>query len=77
MRVLSDALLELQNLFVAAETDPDFIKALQSDLLGLVNKAPLELHTSVPSFSAIREGKLAELISDVRSGLVSHLAKVE
>ena len=77
MRVLSDALLELQNLFVDAETDPDFIKALQSDLLVLVNKAPLELHTSVPSFSAIREGELAELISDVRSGLVSHLAKVE
>ena len=77
MRVRSDALSELQDLFVAAETDAAFLSALQTDLLGLVNKAPLELQAAVPNFGAIRAGDLVELIRDVRSGLVSYLAKIE
>lgn len=77
MKARSDALSELQDLFVAAETDSAFLSALQADLLGLVNKAPLELQASVPTFAAIRSGALVELIRDVRSGLVSYLAKIE
>jgi len=46
--------------------------------LSLVNKAPLELQTSVPYFKAIRAGDLVvDLVREVRPGLVSHLAKVE
>jgi hypothetical protein len=45
--------------------------------LSLVNKAPLELQTTVPYFKAIRAGDLVDLVREVRPGLVSHLAKVE
>ncbi|MDO9105784.1 MAG: DNA repair exonuclease [Methylovulum sp.] len=72
-----DALSDLQNLLEAAEADPDFLKSLQEELLGLVNKAPLELQTAVPYFKDIRSGDLAGLVREVRSGLVSHLAMVE
>lgn len=77
IRARVDALSDLQELLEAAENDPDFLKGLQDDLLLLVNKAPLELQTAVPHFKAIRSGELADLVRDVRSGLVSHLAKVE
>ncbi len=77
VRARADALSDLQDLLEAAETDQNFLKSLQEDLLGLVNKAPLELQTAVPYFKAIRSGDLAELVREVRSGLVSHLAKVE
>jgi DNA repair exonuclease SbcCD nuclease subunit len=72
-----DALSDLQNLLEAAEADPDFLKSLQEELLGLVNKAPLELQTAVLYFKDIRSGDLAGLVREVRSGLVSHLAMVE
>jgi len=71
------ALSDLQELLQAAESDPDFLKGLQAELLSLVNKAPLELQTTVPYFKAIRAGDLVDLIREVRPGLVSHLAKVE
>jgi DNA repair exonuclease SbcCD nuclease subunit len=77
IRARADALSELQDLLEAAETDPDFLHSLQADLLGLVNKAPLELQSSVPYFKAIRDGDLTNLVREVRPGLVSHLAKVE
>jgi exonuclease SbcD len=77
VRARADALSDLQDLLESAETDPDFLKSLQDDLLGLVNKAPLELQRAVPYFKAIRSGDLVELVREVRPGLVSHLAKVE
>ncbi|MBA3755288.1 MAG: DNA repair exonuclease [Nitrosomonas sp.] len=77
VRARADALSDLQDILKAAESDQDFIKSLQEELLGLVNKAPLELQTSVPYFKAIRCGDLAGLVREVRPGLVSHLAKVE
>jgi exonuclease SbcD len=77
LRARADALSDLQDLLQAAESDTDFLKSLQDDLLGLVNKAPLELQTSVPYFKAIRAGELVDLVREVRPGLLSHLAKVE
>jgi exonuclease SbcD len=77
VRARADALSDLQDLLQSAESDPDFLKSLQEDLLGLVNKAPLELLTTVPYFKAIRSGDLVGLVREVRPGLVSHLAKVE
>jgi DNA repair exonuclease SbcCD nuclease subunit len=77
VRARADALSDLQDLLEAAETDPDFIKSLQEDLLGFVNKAPLELQSAIPYFKDIRSGDLLELVREVRPGLVSHLAKVE
>ena len=73
----ADALSDLQVLLEAAETDPDFLKSLQNELLGLVNKAPLELQTAVPYFKDIRSGDLLDLVRDVRPGLIAHLAQVE
>ena len=77
VKARADALSDLQELLEAAESDPDFLKSLQEDLLSLVNKAPLELQTTVPYFKAIRSGDLVGLVCEVRPGLVSHLAKVE
>ena len=77
VRARADALSDLQYLLVNAETDQAFLKGLQDDLLALVNKAPLELQTSVPYFKAIRSGDLGGLISEVRPGLVAHLARME
>jgi DNA repair exonuclease SbcCD nuclease subunit len=77
LRARADALSDLQDLLHAAESDSDFLKSLQTELLGLVNKAPLELQTTVPYFKAIRSGDLESLVREVRPGLVSHLAKVE
>jgi exonuclease SbcD len=77
VRARTDALSDLQSLLEAAETDADFLQSLQEDLLGLVNKAPLELQTMVPYFKAIRAGDLMELIREVRPGLVSFLTKAE
>lgn len=77
VRARGDALSDLQSLLEAAETDQDFLKSLQDDLLALVTKAPLELQTSVPYFKEIRSGDLVELVREVRPGLVAHLAKVE
>jgi hypothetical protein len=73
----ADALSDLQDFLEAAETDQDFLKKLQEELLGLVNKAPLELQAAVPYFKAIRDGDLGGLVREVRPGLVSHLAKAE
>lgn len=77
IRARADALSDLQDLLESAETDQNFLKSLQEDLLVLVNKAPLELQAAVPYFRAIRAGELAELIREVRPGLVSHLDKGE
>jgi len=77
VRARADALADLQDLLVAAETDPDFLRGLQEDLLALVTKAPLELQASVPYFKDIRSGDLSGLVREVRPGLVAHLAKAE
>jgi DNA repair exonuclease SbcCD nuclease subunit len=77
VRARVDALSDLQALLEAAETDQDFLKSLQENLLGLVNKAPLELQADVAYFKDIRAGDLAGLVRDVRPGLVSHLANAE
>lgn len=77
IKARADALSDLQDILLAAESDQDFIKNLRDELLGLVNKAPLELQTSVPYFNAIRSGDLLELIREVRPGLVSYLAEAE
>ncbi|WP_394752120.1 exonuclease SbcCD subunit D [Crenothrix sp.] len=77
VRARADALSDLQEVLEAAETDPVFLKSLQDELLGLVNKAPLELQADVPYFKDIRAGDLAGLVRDVRPGLVSHLANAE
>lgn len=77
VRARADALSDLRDLLQAAESDADFLKSLQDELLGLVNKAPLELQTTVPYFKSIRSGDLVDLVREVRPGLVSHLAKAE
>lgn len=77
VRARADALSDLQDILEAAETDPDFLKSLQDDLMALVTKAPMELQTSVPYFKDIRSGSLVELVREVRPGLLAHLAKVE
>ncbi|HZW13378.1 MAG TPA: DNA repair exonuclease [Noviherbaspirillum sp.] len=77
IRARGDALADLQELLVKAETDPEFLKALQDDLMTLVAKAPMELQEAVPYFNDIRSGNLAALVREVRPGLVSQLAGME
>ncbi len=77
VRARADALSDLQELLLAAESDVDFLKALQDELMPLVSKAPHELQSVVPYFKNIREGELIELLKEVRPGLLAHLAKAE
>lgn len=77
IRARGDALSDLQELLEQAETDPDFLKSLQDDLMGLVGKAPLALQDAVPYFKDIRSGDLAALVREVRPGLLSQLARME
>lgn len=73
----ADALAELQTLLEAAESDPQFLAGLQTDLMGLVGKAPQELQTSVPWFKDIRAGELSALLQEIRPALMAHLAKAD
>jgi hypothetical protein len=72
---LSDAVSDLETLFVAAETDQEFLNSLRDELMDLVAKAPLELQGSVPWFEVIRQGNVAELVREISPALVAQLAK--
>lgn len=74
LQARADALSDLQDFLEAAETDPDFLKSLQEDLMLLVSKTPMELHSAVPYFQAIRSNDLQGLVQEVRPGLLAHLA---
>lgn len=77
IRARGDAIADLQVLLEEAATDPDFLKGLRDDLMGLVSKAPLELQGAVPCFKDIRNAELADLVREVTPGLVSQLARME
>lgn len=77
IRSRGDALADLQELLEEAQTDPEFLASLKDDLMALVSKAPLELQNAVPYFRDIRSGDLAGLVSEIRPGLVSQLARME
>lgn len=76
-RARGDALSDLQNILEAADRDPDFLESLKTDLLMLVTKAPPELQAAVPYFEEIRFGDLAQLVREVRPGLLAYLAREE
>ncbi|MFM0009196.1 metallophosphoesterase family protein [Paraburkholderia sediminicola] len=73
----ADALADLRVLLDAADTDEDFLRKLQDELLALVTKAPPELQGNIAYFAEIRAGNLANLVQEVRPGLLAHLAKAE
>jgi DNA repair exonuclease SbcCD nuclease subunit len=73
----ADAFSDLQALLVAAETDSEFLNSLQTDLLNLINRTPLELHPAISYVNDIRNGELQTLLREVRPGLVAHLAKLD
>ncbi len=75
LRQRADALADLQDVLIGAENDPEFLNALRNDLSALLNKAPLELRSSVPYFDDIKTGDLAALLREIRPSLVAHLAK--
>lgn len=75
--VRSDALADLQALLVEAETDADFLDALQQELMGTIKRMPVEVQPGVAWLDDIRKGKLAELIADVRPGLIDYLDQPE
>jgi DNA repair protein SbcD/Mre11 len=77
IRARADALTDLQVLLDAADTDEDFLRKLQDELLPLVTKAPPELQTNIAYFAEIRAGNLTNLVQEVRPGLLAHLAKAE
>ena len=77
IRARGDALADLQAFFEEAQSDPEFLASLKGDLMALVSKAPLELQSAVPYFKDIRNGDLVGLVSEIRPGLVSQLARME
>jgi DNA repair exonuclease SbcCD nuclease subunit len=77
VKARAGALSDLQDLLEAAETDPDFLKSLQTELLSFVNKIDNSVRPTVTYFNDINSGDLTGLVRDVRPGLVSYLANAE
>lgn len=73
----ADAIADLHDLLVEAESDPEFLEMLKERLVTLVNQSPLELQELVPAFSQVRGDELPQLVQSVRSGLLAQLAKTE
>lgn len=71
----SDAVADLQAFLVKAETDANFLRSLQDDLMQLVGKVPLELVDAIPELEAIRSGQVQNLVRSTASSLVAHVAK--
>lgn len=73
----AEALADLRVLLHQAESDTVFLESLQSELMGLVGKAPQELQHSVPWFDDIRAGDMGRLLSEVGPALLAHISKAE
>ncbi|MFP5407197.1 MAG: DNA repair exonuclease, partial [Gammaproteobacteria bacterium] len=73
----SDAIAALHEFLVEAETDGEFLDSLQDELMQLVSKSPVALHSLVPAFESIRAGQVSELVRQVRPGLLAHLADAD
>ena len=73
----ADALADLHGLLIEAESDPEFLSMLKERLIALASQAPSELQKSVPELEHVRNGELARLVGEVRSGLIAQLADAE
>ena len=73
----TDALADLHGLLIEAESDPEFLSMLRERLIALAAQAPSELHKSVPELEQVRNGELARLVGEVRSGLIAQLSDAE
>lgn len=73
----ADALADLHGLLMEAESDPEFLSMLKDKLIALASQAPSELQKFVPELEHVRNGELAKLVGDVRSGLIAQLADAE
>lgn len=71
----ADAIADLHNLLVEAESDPDFLAMLKERLIGLATHSPHELQEMVPALFDVRNGDLTGLVREVRSALVEQVAK--
>ncbi|WP_109476392.1 DNA repair exonuclease [Paraburkholderia sp. C35] len=71
----ADAIADLHNLLVEAESDPEFLAMLKERLIGLATHSPHELQEMVPALSSVRNGDLTGLVREVRAGLVEQVAK--
>lgn len=72
-----DALADLHGLLIEAESDPEFLSMLKERLTALASQAPSEFQKSVPELEHVRNGELARLVGEVRSGLIAQLANAE
>ncbi|SAK87696.1 metallophosphoesterase [Caballeronia temeraria] len=73
----TDALADLHGLLIEAESDPEFLSMLKDRLIALASQAPSELQKSVPELEHVRNGELAKLVAEVRSGLIAQLSDAE
>jgi DNA repair exonuclease SbcCD nuclease subunit len=73
----TDALADLHGLLIEAESDPEFLSMLKERLVALASQAPSELQKSVPELEHVRNGALARLVGEVRSGLIAQLSDAE
>ncbi|SAK57100.1 metallophosphoesterase [Caballeronia glebae] len=70
----TDALADLHGLLIEAESDPEFLSMLKERLIALASQAPSELQKCVPELEHVRNGELAKLVAEVRSGLIAQLS---
>lgn len=69
-----DAVAELQELLVQAAKDSTFLASLRSDFEVLLSKMPSDIWSQdVPGLLDIKEGRLAEIVSSVTSGVVDKI----
>ena len=73
----TDALADLHGLLIEAASDPEFLSMLKERLVALASQAPSELQKSVPELEHVRNGELARLVGEVRSGLIAQLSDAE
>ncbi|KDR31326.1 MULTISPECIES: DNA repair exonuclease [Caballeronia] len=73
----TDALADLHGLLIEAESDPEFLSMLKERLIALASQAPSELQKSVPELERVRNGEIAKLVAEVRSGLIAQLSDAE
>lgn len=73
----AEALADLRVLLDQAKADSHFLEGLQSELMGLIGKAPQELQGSVPWFDDIRAGDMSRLLDEVGPALMAHISKAE
>jgi len=71
----ADAVADLQELLLKADSDAAFLQSLQDDLMQMIGRLPHEVIVAVPQLEEIRAGRLKSLVQTTAPSLLAHIAK--